>query len=161
MPVTYRPAPAVARVAADLIATHHDHLDGVRIEYVFRSETAKTNGKAIWGKARKITGLNAFLASHDNDDELPIDEETEDFFVIEIAEPVWAILGATERTALVDHELCHLTTEEDKDGDLKLKLRPHDLEEFVAIVRRHGLWRDDVENFAAAVQMVLPEPDAA
>lgn len=159
MTVTYRPAPAVARVAGELIPKHHQHLHGVRIDYVFRSETAKSNGKEIWGKARKITGLNAFLATPE--DERPVEDDIDDFFVIEISEPVWAILDPAERAALVDHELCHLTVEEDKDDNLKLKLRPHDLEEFVAIVRRHGLWRDDVETFAAAVQMVLPEPDAA
>lgn len=158
MTVTHRPAPAVARIAATLIGQHHTHLADVRIDYVFRSETAKSNGKAIWGKARKITGLNAFLATPE--DERPVDDDIDEFFVIEIAEPVWAILSENERKALVDHELCHCTTEQ-KGGELKLKLRPHDLEEFVQIVRRHGLWRDDVENFANAVQMVLPEPDAA
>jgi hypothetical protein len=55
--------------------------------------------------------------------------------------------------ALVDHELCHAwaLADQDEDNDeadpVKLSLRPHDLEEFSCIVRRHGMWREDIEDF--------------
>lgn len=152
MTVTYRPAPAVKRIADDLISKHHHALDDVRIEYVFRSETAKSRGKEIWGQARKIGGLNAYLSQEEGPSEAAAGDV--DYFVIEISEPVWRDLDAGQRKALVDHELCHCTTELNEDtGDLALKLRHHDVEEFRAVVIRHGLWRPDLSDFSAA----LPE----
>lgn len=150
MSVTYRPAPSVQRIAADLIPKHHQHLVDVRVDYVFRSKAAKTGGKTVFGKARKMSGLNAYLAQQDSPDEAPA-EEALDFFVIEIAEDIWALLDQGQRIALVDHELCHCLIEFDDDGDATLKMKPHDLEEFKAVVERHGLWRPDVVEFAAVI----------
>jgi hypothetical protein len=152
MTVTYRPAAAVARIAKDLIGKHHHELDDVRIEYAFRSETAKSRGKEIWGQARKISGLNAYLSQEEEITEAESGDV--DYFVIEISEPVWAELDAGQRKALVDHELCHCTTEHNEDtGDLTLKLRHHDVEEFAVVVKRHGIWRPDLAAFSSA----LPE----
>ena len=151
MATTFRPAPAVERIARDLIAKHHKDLVDVRIEYVFRSETAKSRGKEVWGQARKISGLNAYLSQEDGPSEAASGDV--DYFVIEISEPVWVILDAGQRKALVDHELCHLQLVWDDDGEVSLRLRHHDVEEFQAVVIRHGLWRPDLGDFAAA----LPE----
>lgn len=146
MTATYRQATSVQRLAGELIAGHHQELVDVHIEYVFRSEPAKENGKEKWGTARKISGLHAYLAGDTTEG-----AEVDDFFVIEIAEPIWAVLDEHQRRALVDHELMHCTTAiDEKTGELKLKMRPHDLEEFAGIVRRYGLWRDDVEWFLKA-----------
>lgn len=152
MTVTFRPASAVQRIAEQLIGKHHHVLDDVRIEYVFRSETKKSRGREVWGEAKKISGLNAYLSQEDGPSEAASGDV--DYFVIEISEPVWAILDAGQRKALVDHELCHCTTEFDEaSGDLVLKMRPHDVEEFKAVVDRHGIWRPDIAEFATA----LPE----
>lgn len=145
MAATYRPAPAVERIAKDLIARHHTDLHGVPIRYVFRSEAAKKAGKVVFGTARKISGLNAYLAADDVDE---AGYGAEDFFVIEIAEDVWSVLDSDQRVALVDHELCHCSLEVTDDGTVKLGIRPHDLEEFRAVVERHGLWEPEVELFA-------------
>lgn len=124
MSVEYRPAHEATRLAGDLIAQFHEHLIGVRIEYVFRSKAKKGSGKVVLGSARKITGLSAWLAS-----------------------PEWSELNERQRAALVDHELSHCFAERDDDGSFKLSMVPHDLEEFGAIVRRHGLWKSDVRAF--------------
>lgn len=145
MPATYRHASAVERLAREIIAEHRDDLADVHIEYVFRSETADQGGKEVWGKARKVTGLNAYLAGDTAEG-----EEVDDFFVIEIAEPVWAVIEPEQRKALVDHELAHCTVTVNGNGETKLAIRPHDVEEFASIVRRYGLWRDDVEQFLRA-----------
>jgi hypothetical protein len=83
---------------------------------------------------------------------------------------VWDVLPQKTKVALVDHELCHAWAEanqkEDDDGEaepVKLSMRPHDLEEFSCIVRRHGLWREDVEDFvenALKARDSKPEDDA-
>lgn len=146
MPVTFQPAPAVERTAEKLIRNHHTNLTDVEIRYVFRSDTANKNGKPVMGTARKVTGLNAYLAQPAGD------PDAEDFFVIEISEPSWTVLDAKQREALVDHELCHCTTIYDEDTDtVKLAIRAHDLEEFRVIVERHGLWQPDLEAFARTV----------
>jgi hypothetical protein len=102
----FKAAPAVARIAEDLIPRHHPDLVGERIEYVFRKKATKSKGREVWGTARLIGGLNAFLAT--DDDERPYDGTVESFFVIEIAEDIWGEIDSTQRVALVDHELCHL-----------------------------------------------------
>ena len=152
--VEYTPAPEVAKIAEELIEKYHGHLLDfkVRIEYVFTNKTPKKGGKEVWAYVRKISALNAFLAGSE--------ESSDDFFVMVVSEPVWEILPADKRTPLVDHELCHLWAEaqqvDEDDADaipenpVKLSLSPHDVEEFSPIVRRWGLWREDVEDFVNA-----------
>jgi len=144
VPQEYSPAPQVEDVARDLIDAHHSHLATVRIDYVFTTEQLKEKGKVVWGRAKKVTGLNAWLASEDRgyDSESP-----EEFFVIEIHRGTWLMIDEKSKRALVDHELHHLDVDIETS---KLSIRPHDLEEFNAVVRRHGLWRDDIEFFIRA-----------
>ncbi len=157
MAVTFELAPEVEVVASELIPQYHRHLDGVRIEYVFRSKHAKKNGKLVMGTCRLVSGLNAFLASDEEELELGNllqgdDDATPKFFVIEIAKDLWKDMSPKQRVALVDHELSHAYQE---DGELSIL--PHDVEEFAHIVRRYGLWKGDVEAFfAAAGQHALP-----
>ena len=145
-PLEWRSAPEVAELARDLItrvAAHHD-LVNAHIEYVFRSKASKSRGHETWGKARKPTGLQAWLAnpeqSHDNWGEpMP-------FFIIEIAYDVWQRLDDNGRMALVDHELCHCAVGWDEDGDMQLSMRHHDVEEFLGVISRNGLWRESVQE---------------
>jgi predicted metallopeptidase len=134
------------KIAERLIPQFHAHLNGVRIDYIFIDKAPKVEGKEVAGRARKVSGLNAFLACKY---EQP---EAEDFFVIEIAVPFWERYTAEQRIALVDHELCHC--EIDEEGSLTM--RGHDLEEFTEIVKRHGLWENDVETFAKVAALQLP-----
>jgi len=106
----------------------------VRIAYVWRDKPIIRGGKTVLGKARKISGLPAFLASEDLDTDNPA------FFVIEIDKTYWPSLSENEREALVDHELTHCIVDEDEGT---LKILPHDLEEFYFIVKRHGLWSEE------------------
>lgn len=148
----YFEAPQVEQIAQELISKYHQHLIdfSVKIRYVFVDKTPSSQGKEVWGTCRKISGLNAYLEGEDPDGD--------PFFVITISKDVWDILPHDKRVALVDHELCHASAEvkedkKQKESDIevehpvKLSVRPHDLEEFVCIVRRHGLWRDDIEAF--------------
>lgn len=149
MTVEYREASEPRRIATDLIKQHHTDLSDAfgQMRFVFRSEAAKKGGRVQLGAAKIVSGLNAWLV--DGEGELMSGADTA-FFVIEIAEPEWKELSEAQRVALVDHELSHCLIEypEDPDATPKLKLRAHDLEEFVDVVRRHGLWKTDVEHFA-------------
>jgi hypothetical protein len=136
-------APEVEQIAKKVIPNCHKHLVGAGIVYLWRAVHQTTKGKAVWAKTRLISGLNAYLCATEE----PGDgEEAEPFFVIEFAYDVWVVLDTAQRLALVDHELCHCLV--DEDG--VLSTAPHDLEEFVGIVERHGMWRAEVQALVNA-----------
>lgn len=157
---TYWRASEVEEIASKLIAEHHNHLDrhDVEVRCVFRDPPAKARGKIVLGKASKISGLNAHLVGLARCDDLG--DQPPDFFCVQIAHQVWQALTGAQRVALVDHELSHLyvAIPDDPEQDRKLVLLGHDLEEFAAVVERHGLWRPDLRTFAkvASEQMALP-----
>lgn len=72
MPDQYSQANEVTTIARRLIKQHHDHLSTRRVEFLFverfdkdgnsQAVTAK-GGKNLYGKAKLVTGLNAFLAT--------------------------------------------------------------------------------------------------
>lgn len=157
MTVTYSDAGAVRFIAHRLIAEHHTHLTDVRIEYVFRSKAATSRGAEIWGKARKLTGLNAWLATPEDDRPEPDDADgVEPFFIIEIAQDIWNILDTAQRDALVDHELAHCRIEYTDKG-AELALANHDVEEFEAILKRHGFWRPGLTTFGKVASEFVHE----
>ena len=146
-------AKEVEDIAEVLIPKYHQHLIDfqVKLKYVFTNKTSKKGGKEVLGTCRKISGMNAFLSNSE--------QEGEPYFVIIISKDVWDVLPPEKREALVDHELCHAGAEasqkEDTDGEeppVKLSVKPHDLEEFSCIVRRHGLWQDDIKDFVESAQ---------
>lgn len=147
----YTRATQVADIANGLIEKVDDHkpLNGVHIEFVWREKAPKSKGRLVLARARKVSGLNAFLANVSAG--VPDRLANDDFFVVEVAVDTWERLTEDQRVALVDHELCHLHVDKDGDGSAVLSLRGHDLEEFAAIVERHGLWASDVATFGSAV----------
>jgi hypothetical protein len=157
----YWRAPEVERIARKLIGKHHEHLNrhDVRVRCLFRDPAARSKGKVVYGKARKVSGFTAYLVGLEHNDRLDDDGPT-DFFVIEIAYDPWQGLTERQREALVDHELCHLEVEiPDEAKDRVLSLRGHDLEEFTEVVKRHGLWRPSVAaftNVAKGAQLAFP-----
>ena len=146
----YRPAPAVERIAEELIPKYHEHLEGVRIEYVFRDKASSKGGKVVAGRAHLKSGLVAYLAQDRPSESFDLNDER--FFVIEIAEDVWSALEAAQREALVDHELSHCMLDVDEDdGSWDLSIVGHDVEEFAAVIERHGLWQPDLANLGAVI----------
>lgn len=141
MATTYQDAPDVEKIAEELIRKHHPRLEPAVIEYVFRDPPATSNGATVQGKARAVTGLNAYLSEHGRP-----------FLVIEIAQEPWGYLDDDQRAALVDHELMHCGWDEAEERPL---LRPHDVEEFAAVVARHGLWSRALKSFVEAGQLAL------
>ena len=156
----YTNAPEVKDLAEKLVEKYHGHLTdfNVKLEYVFVDKTPKRNGKEVWATCRKISSINAFLAGGD--------DGSDPFFVIVVSEPVWDVLPPDTRLALVDHELCHAWAEAnqkenaDEADAVKLSLKPHDVEEFSCIIRRHGLWREDVIDFVDAALKAKEDEDA-
>lgn len=78
--------------------------------------------------------------------------------MILLNDTAWDGLTTSQREALIDHELCHAAIVLDDDGQPKkddrgrlvCRIKKHDMEEFRAVVERHGLWTADLEQIAQA-----------
>ncbi|OPX87761.1 MAG: hypothetical protein A4E53_02383 [Pelotomaculum sp. PtaB.Bin104] len=123
-------APNVEEIASQLIEEHHRHLVNAKIKFLKRYGNWKAKGKTRLGSAEKVSEKHKYLTGYD--------------FIIIINGIVFDSLRQQEKEALVDHELCHCGVT-DKD---EFCIWPHDLEDFIAIVRRHGLWMEELKRFA-------------
>ena len=153
----YRTASEPKKIGEKLMKEHHPHLLGVRVEFLFMNKTPKSKGRDVWGRAKKVGGLNALLALGPNALPDTYEDQPHDLFVIEVSEEVWDHLKPKARKALIDHELSHCEISEDEEGNVSLAIVGHSVEEFEAIVKRHGLWKQDVEDLvrAGAEQLTL------
>ncbi len=138
--------PGLYRMLKELITKHHDHLAEARICLVWRfGWKADRHGKLVLGKCKKASDFDLAFIEYD--------------FVILFNAEAWKTLDWKQRTALMDHELCHAWGEADEeDGDTwKFSIRKHDIEEFRDIVERHGCYKADLEAFVkAALQGTSP-----
>lgn len=147
----FLPAPEVEEIARQLIAKHHPHLVEAKIGYLFRTGPWVTKGQQKYGHAHKPGPRDRQLTGLD--------------FVVVIGRESWDRFTPEQRMAAVDHELAHCGCEDRKDGSRAWVIWPHDLEEFTAIVKRHGLWTYNAIQFgrvaAEAHQMQFEFPRAA
>lgn len=127
----------VIDIARELIGQYHPSLEDASIGFLFRSEAPISNGKATYGKAKKISEADAIFMDYD--------------FIIWLAQDMWDRLTPAQKTALVDHELCHCHLGDDD----KPKILPHDIEEFNCILQRHGFWWPSSHITVEAIQHSL------
>ena len=132
----------------ELVAQNHDEIAEAKIVLAWRyGLKPNADGQLILGKAKKASDLDRELHGYD--------------FVILLNWNVWNRVDWTEEQmrALIDHELCHCTValdkndnpREDTQGRPVWRMRKHDIEEFREVVDRHGLWKQDLQEFAKAV----------
>jgi hypothetical protein len=140
----------------ELIGRHHEDIIHARIALAWNHTwKADTDGIKVLGKMRKASDLDRELAPFD--------------FVVMLNKDFWtsAVVKDDQRRALLDHELCHGSIKLDKDGDpvedsrgrKVYRLRKHDIEEFSAIVERHGTYKRDLERFYAALKVGVKQRD--
>ncbi len=152
MAAKFKRAKDAQEISVGLIAEYHKHLIdlNVRVEFAFVNETIKKGGKERLGECRKVGGHAAYLASGGSD---RFDDPQDSFFLITLWWQGWQNLTPDQKIALIDHELCHAYAYEDGEtGEVKLKILPHDIEEFNSIVSRHGCWLDDLQMFIFAAR---------
>lgn len=134
----------VAAVVEDIVHRWHPGLARARIVSLMRPDCPTSRGKEQWAAMRKATPAERAMLDGAAD------------YVLIVALDVWTKLPAPQRLALIDHELCHAGGQNLDTGEWTME--PHDLEEFVAVIDRHGAWRSDVEQFLRAAQRVaLPQ----
>lgn len=130
--------PEVEELARRLIGEHHSHLIEARFAYLEREGEWTSKGDVKLGEARKVTPQMKALVDAD--------------FVITINGDAWTKLTPEQREALIDHELSHCSRgEDDKHGNPRWEIDKHDVEEFSAVIRRHGLWKPELVQFGKQV----------
>lgn len=142
------PAPDAEQIANELITEIHAHLSPARILYLFTSKTRKRCDRVVLGSAQKLSAMQKFLSSGNSAVEDGYD------FIILIGKQEWESLEDKQRRALIDHELCHCGVKDPDDDEPQWTLKGHDIEEFKAVIERHGFWKPDVQAFAKAAQQI-------
>jgi hypothetical protein len=137
------------RLLRDLVNEHHEEISEARIALAWNTSwRPDVDGRVTLGKCKKATDLDRELAEWD--------------FIILLRKSFWQAreVKDEQRTALLDHELCHAGVRRDeRTGDpvrderrrLVFRTVKHDVEEFQAIVQRHGCWKGDLERMYAAM----------
>lgn len=139
-------ADTVEEIALRLLPTYHPELVDARIKYVGVDKASKQNGKPVYGKASRVSGVYEFLTDSD--------------FIILVALDCWNEMDDRKRTALVDHLLEACTGEEDDSGAMKWKMRKPDVHEFTSILNRHGAWTDELSGMVEVAQRLNIEARA-
>lgn len=139
----------VMDIVKKLIAKHHPHLALIEkdIGVVFKDKATEKAGLIIPGNTKKAPPLMEVLT----------DKKFGYKFVIEIGADAWANLSEKQRTALLDHHLCAMLVEEDKDGGLKCSLRPPDFVGYKEEVERWGMWRPMDEDTLTIIEQMFGE----
>jgi hypothetical protein len=128
------PAPReIVDVAQEIRDAQHPDIDGARIAYVLVPGAEPVEGKRIeLGRARKVSKIVRLLTDTD--------------FIISLNWLMWQQLDDAQQKALLDHELTHCVPDINAKGDMVgWKIRKHDVEDFVSVIDRHGLWTRDLE----------------
>ena len=129
MAKNYSDAEDVAELArGTVIPQWHRELSNIPICYLFDEDGMTSKGRGVGAKVRKANPVENHLAGFD--------------FILIVNLPFWSQLDRDKRLALLDHELCHIEYDAEKD---KYRLVHHDFEDFRAVLARHGAWSVDLE----------------
>ncbi len=146
MPQLFDYAETVEAIAQGLIPVHHPELATARFKYIFQEKAGKKGGKAVYGVAKKVSGVTQFLTDTD--------------FLIVIGQDLWIDLTEEKRIAVIDHLLERCTgVESEKDGGMVWTTREPDVHEFATILRRHGTWNDDLTQFMSVAAAMTTEDE--
>lgn len=131
-----RSEPSMYEDMAQLVRAYHlPQLAEARIALVWRYGWKRNkDGLLVLGKCKKASDYDKSFADYD--------------FVILLNYEAWTTMSKEQQAALLDHELCHATgSPHKKTGEMRYRIRKHDLEEFRDVVRRHGCYKADIEEF--------------
>lgn len=127
MPVEYlKPSSEVRKVVKAMRAKHYEKFHKAKIVTLMRiGKWDKWGTISIVSKKQRQAGI-------DGD------------YILTLNGSAWPKMPEKQRKALVDHELYHMSKKKTKNGT-SFKLRDHDVEEFIEIVKRYGNWRPNLQ----------------
>lgn len=123
--------------------TWHSRIEGCRIVLLWvNSMKPDRDGRLVLGRCHPVTEADRELHGYDRK--------------ISLNREAWETLERPQRLALIDHELCHIDVQVDKEGEPKLdghgkalyRTVRHTIEEFHCVFRRHGCYKGDIATFA-------------
>lgn len=130
------------KLTEEIINEHHPRLRHAKIAVIMRDKATKSKGKIVLATAEKFPEkAKPFTAIQYH-------------FIVTIAEDTWTDLEPRKKTALIDHELCHLGFDENGSPTII----GHDVEEFLAVIARHGLWEEALQDMAEVVNQLEQIP---
>lgn len=116
----------------------------VNIEYIL---VYPYINKTTAGKCTKTSNVTRFL--------------TDKHFVIEFSGDLWDQIDDGTKEILMWHELKHVGAETDKNGEWIYKIVRHNIEDFIQIVKKHGVtWLEDFRTIVGSVYDLEPEEAA-
>lgn len=127
----------VKNILTKLVAEVYPELQVARIICMFDSKDVISRGKRVGANIRTVSDL--FKATGIEAD-----------FIVTINESYWQGLRDEHKEALIDHELAHAVVDHTDKG-IKYRLKPHDIEDFVSVVKRHGTWTANLEYLENAI----------
>ncbi len=152
------PAPEIGKWAQDMILSaggplhnpEHAHLIDGDIEFMWAATGFEKQGRMVLGQAEQVM----FRAG--GWQKLRQEQQMEEWFgrvpafLITLSAAYCRECSDVDFCALVEHELFHIAQDTDqygapaftKEGLPRLRLRGHDVEEFVGVVRRYGASTD-------------------
>jgi hypothetical protein len=96
-----------------------------------RNKASSSGGEKVPGTIKKASPMERHICGGECD------------FIMTISLDVWNDLNPVQRTALVDHLLTRCVAQEDeKNGEMKYRVRPPQVQEFPEIAERYGTWND-------------------
>lgn len=141
------------QLLAQMRKENHSHIADAKIALAWRHRMkSDKDGIMKLGQCMKNSGVHRETANFD--------------FYILLNKMAWDAFTKEQKLALLDHELCHIMPSEDKNGEhmkddlgrYQFRTRRHDIEEFQDIVRRHGLYKKDLERFAETIAKKQAQP---
>lgn len=135
----------VQELLDDVIDAFHDDLAESNFLVLFKHGGWQSKGKTVLGKVQVLS--DAFRRTMNKD------------AIIYLNADMWALLSATQKKYVLDHQLYtlnlvydrHDNVKEAADGRALLTTVPHDIEGFVDVVKRHGIIMEDVKRLARAM----------
>ena len=135
----YERLPLVEKDLRELALKLHSHLERAKIYAVGKPRGSKTMCCGGIGKLTKVSKTIRTLVKDDLGDA---------HYLAILGLDKWRALDAEAKKRVLDHLLCH-GLGQDSETD-EWKLAPHDVQEFTAVIQRHGL--DDSPGLRAFVQ---------
>lgn len=145
--IEHEPPSEVYQIIDDAVSKWHPNLAKANIIAAWNiGWKPDLDGKITLGECKKASDFNKELMEYD--------------FCILLNKQYWEEFSHAQKVALIDHELSHAAVSTDKDGNVRCddrgrilyRTRRHDTEEFRSVIRRHGLYKSDLEAFAQAIE---------